>query len=285
MFYDWGRYLEKRLNVVYLDQRGCGESAHYRFASPLAPTKEEARDFSIANLLKDIEGVRTFLKLQRWYVLGHSWGGMLGIAYVAGHPHRVLGYVHMDGMISVPMTRESVLANAERNLTRFAEAKEKQRRDAAEQGLAIVRQLRSLPQDDAQRLFGALSLAMGPGELYFPRDQQARFAAFTAKMMEAIARYKVPFEALLAFEPGLALVQNDGFLMKDVRPLLSAISAPSLVINGEQDGVITPQMARIVHQAVSSSRLVLLDECGHFPFADRPAEAAREILKLVGSRR
>src|SRR5579862_5086197 len=74
MFYPWGPALEKNLNVIYLDQRGCGESTRYHSVSP-SQTQEALREFAIVNQIKDIEGVREYLKISRWYVLGHSWGG------------------------------------------------------------------------------------------------------------------------------------------------------------------------------------------------------------------
>ncbi|WP_309714162.1 alpha/beta fold hydrolase [Armatimonas sp.] len=65
MFYPWGVALESKLNLVYLDQRGCGESEKL--------TPQTAKSFTVATLLKDIEAVRAHLKLGKWFVLGHSW--------------------------------------------------------------------------------------------------------------------------------------------------------------------------------------------------------------------
>ena len=86
MFYPWGPSLEKTLNVVYLDQRGSGESARLPVANVMAPKPAEIKGYTIANLVADIEGVRQILKVDKWYVLGHSWGGMLGLEYVTAHP-------------------------------------------------------------------------------------------------------------------------------------------------------------------------------------------------------
>src|SRR5262245_40270264 len=51
-FYPWGQLLEKQLNVVYLDQRGCGLSQRVRFATPGQPTADEAKGFQFADMVR-----------------------------------------------------------------------------------------------------------------------------------------------------------------------------------------------------------------------------------------
>jgi proline iminopeptidase len=53
----------------------------------------------------------------------------------------------------------------------------------------------------------------------------------------------------------------------DSRPGLRHVSVPALVIQGVQDPIAT---AEIVRDAVPGSRLVLIDECGHFPWIEQP---------------
>jgi pimeloyl-ACP methyl ester carboxylesterase len=62
---------------------------------------------------------------------------------------------------------------------------------------------------------------------------------------------------------------------------LSKIAAPTLIINGKQDKIITPVSAQITKSAIKNSRLVLLDGCGHFPFAEQPQQSASAILSFV----
>lgn len=52
--------------MVYLDHRGCGRSE-------LSPSQ----NYSLDRLLNDIEELRIFLGINEWYVMGHSFGGIL----------------------------------------------------------------------------------------------------------------------------------------------------------------------------------------------------------------
>ena len=277
MFYPWGPSLEKTLNVVYLDQRGSGESARLTVANVMAPTPAEIKGYTVANLVEDIEGVRRSLKVDKWYVLGHSWGGMLGLEYVTAHPDRVLGYIHMDGLVSVPQMQASILDSAEK---KFAAATPK---DAAD--LAQVTQLRALPPDSPFRLFGALGLAMGQAGLYFAGDQTAGFAAAYQQIGAALKPYHLsPAVLAPASEPAAALIVSDHFLTRDDTPLLAKVVVPTLILNGKQDGVIPPSVAEAAHAAIKGSQLVELDNCGHFPFIEQPEKTTAAILGFVVSR-
>ncbi len=276
MFYPWGPSLEKSLNVVYLDQRGCGESARLSVADPENPKPSEIQGYTFRTLDADIEGVRQFLKVSKWYVLGHSYGGMLGVEYVAAHPEHVLGYIHMDGLVSVPQVQTAILDNA---ANKFAAAKD-------DGDLAAVAKLRALPPDNPARLIGAFGLALGPADLYFAGNQPAAFTAFYGQIGAAIKPYSVPPAALMpADEPGTALIVNDHYLTRDDTPLLAKIIVPVLIINGKQDGVITPQSAEAVHAAIKGSQLILLDACGHFPFFEQPQKTTQAILDFTNAQK
>ena len=274
MFYAWGPSLEKSVNVVYLDQRGCGESARLSVANPMDPQPAEIKGYTFETLIADIEGARQSLKVDKWFVLGHSYGGMLGLEYVAAHPDHVLGFVDMDSLVSVPQMQNAILDDAAK---KFAASTPKDGTD-----LAAVKQLQALPLDNPARLFGAFGLAMGPAGLYFAGDQKAAFAAFYGQIGQAVKPYNLPPAALMpANEPAVALIANDHFLTRDDTLLLANISVPALIINGRQDGIITPQSAEAAHAAMKGSRLVELDQCGHFPFLEQPKKTTAAILRFV----
>lgn len=74
--------------AVLFDQRGCGRSR------PLADTA--AADLSTnttAHLVEDIERLREHLGIDRWVVVGGSWGVTLALAYAQRHPARVSAMV------------------------------------------------------------------------------------------------------------------------------------------------------------------------------------------------
>jgi pimeloyl-ACP methyl ester carboxylesterase len=63
----------------------------------------------------------------------------------------------------------------------------------------------------------------------------------------------------------------------DLRPLLSRIRRPALVLAGELDPVFGPAQARLAARAVLGAHLVVLPDCGHLPALDAP-DAYREVV-------
>ncbi|MGH6923906.1 MAG: prolyl aminopeptidase [Propylenella sp.] len=88
----------QKYRIILFDQRGCGQS------TPNA--RRSDADLSVNttdHLLGDIELLRRHLNVERWLMLGHSWGTTLGPAYAERHPERIAALV----LIGVTMTRRS----------------------------------------------------------------------------------------------------------------------------------------------------------------------------------
>ena len=70
-------------HAFLFDQRGAGRSHPY--LSLAANTTD--------HLVADIETIRTHFGIERWLVVGGSWGSTLALAYAQAHPQRVAGMV------------------------------------------------------------------------------------------------------------------------------------------------------------------------------------------------
>jgi proline iminopeptidase len=65
-----------RYRIILVDQRGCGQS------TPHASLQEN----TTWDLVADIEALRTHLGIDRWQVVGGSWGSTLALTYALTHP-------------------------------------------------------------------------------------------------------------------------------------------------------------------------------------------------------
>ncbi|MCR8981424.1 alpha/beta fold hydrolase [Brevibacillus laterosporus] len=70
--------------VIRFDQRGCGRS-NYTDACQLQ------------TCLTDIEEIRKYYQIEKWIIVGHSWGADLALAYTLYYPESVYGLVYMSG--------------------------------------------------------------------------------------------------------------------------------------------------------------------------------------------
>ena len=283
MFYHWGPLLEKSLNVVYLDQRGCGGSQRFPAPDPFNPSQNPAlKKFTVENMVKDIEGVREFLHVNKWYVLGHSWGGLLGLVYVTTDPEHVLGFIDMDGAYSFRELQDSVLDNCMIRFQKQAETGTADQKKTAAELIQQVETLKKLPPSNPERLFGAFQLAMGSAGLYFSENSAKKFSEFQKEIQAAVAPYHVsPLHLAQSYEPALGLIQTDHLATLDETGLLHRVKVPTLILNGKEDGVVTPAMAEKAHKEMRDSELDILNQCGHFPFEERPNKTAADILAFV----
>jgi proline iminopeptidase len=84
--------------AIGFDQRGCGRS-------------EGGGPFDVATAVSDMDAVREAWGIDRWVVLGHSWGASLGLAYAIAHPERTTGLVYVSGTGVDPAWHDEYRAN------------------------------------------------------------------------------------------------------------------------------------------------------------------------------
>jgi proline iminopeptidase len=73
----------ERFHAVLFDQRGSGRSR----------PKGRREDNTLPHLIADMETIREKFALERWMIVGGSWGATLALAYAEAHPDRVSGIV------------------------------------------------------------------------------------------------------------------------------------------------------------------------------------------------
>lgn len=73
----------ERFHAVLFDQRGAGRSR----------PKGCREANTLPHLIADMEMIRENLGIERWMIIGGSWGATLGLAYAEAHPARVSGIV------------------------------------------------------------------------------------------------------------------------------------------------------------------------------------------------
>ena len=74
---------------------------------------------------------------------------------------------------------------------------------------------------------------------------------------------------------------NAGYGDFDYRPKLGRVAKPTLVVVGEHDRTTTPRAARILHEGIVGSELVIIPSVGHLSFVERTdvyLDAVRRFL-------
>ena len=75
-----GNSLEKNMQMIYMDQRGSGESG-------------TSENYHLDKMVQDIEELRQHLKLKKIFLLAHSFGGIIAMNYAKKYPEHTKGLI------------------------------------------------------------------------------------------------------------------------------------------------------------------------------------------------
>ncbi len=82
--------------VITYDQLGSGLSDHPE------NLPEWTQGGNVDRFVRTLETIRTTLGIERWHVIGHSWGSAIALRYAAEHPDHTASAVLMGTFISTP---------------------------------------------------------------------------------------------------------------------------------------------------------------------------------------
>ncbi len=242
--------LSRSFRLIYYDQRGRGRSS--RRVCPEAVNVESEVD--------DLERLRQYFDLGAMALLGHSWGSLLAMEYATRHSNHVS---HLILMNTAPASHT--------DLKRFRE-----HREAAEATSLTTMQTISNTREyvdgdieaDAEYYRAHFSRA-------FRRLDHLEFVVRRLRTHftpEDIVKARAIEDRLYA--------QTCLSREYDLPARLGKLNTPTLVIHGDHD-FIPVECARNVADAVSGSRLVVLSECGHFAYLERPDEVLDAAIDFL----
>ena len=86
----------------FLPQQGIEFYYYDQLGSHYSDQPDDVSLWNIDRFREEVEQVRSALGLTDFYLLGHSWGGMLGIEYMLKYPKHVKGFVLSSMTASIP---------------------------------------------------------------------------------------------------------------------------------------------------------------------------------------
>ena len=222
--------LSQHRQLIFFDQRGRGKSQQ----------PPGSRKATIDHDAGDAKAIREALGIDRWNVLGHSWGGGIAMLYTAQDHAAVSKLVLVD---AVGPTSEWLSHLHSRALGRLTGEK----------------------RDILDRL--------DPQDLH--RDDIDAHAAYTSSLYPAWfadLEFGSIFSSPRANSPTGAAVaarlRREGY---DWTREISTIHVPTLIIHGDHD-LLDMSVPESIHALIRGSRISIVHNAGHMPFWEAPEE-------------
>ena len=218
------------INVLFYDQFGSGRSDE----------PSDLSKYTVDYGVEETEEVRKQIFNDKVVMLGHSYGGMLALAYALKYQDNLVGLIVSNGLSSVPLTVQEMrrlieeLPEKYRNaIKRYEQVQDYQNPEYLEAVQYFYRQhvirLDELPE---------------PVKVSFEYAQKRR----TYAIMNGPNEFTIT-----------GTIKDF-----DITDQLHKIRVPTLIITGKYDEV-TPRIAEIMHSRIRNSRLVLFENSSHMP--------------------
>lgn len=250
-----------RQRVVLFDQRGAGQSQPHG----------EIRNNDSEKLVADIELIRDRLHIDRWMVVGGSWGATLALLYAARHAQ------HISAMV----LRGSFLAS-DRELIWFFQSLRAMVPEAWER-LTV-----GWHDDQRRQVLATLGRQLLQGSAVEAEDAATRWGAYEDAVMQAMSgKFNPPGAATPASARAIGKYRIQAHYLlnacfaSDVDFLSAANQlrdTPIVIVHGTHDLVCPPENAARIAQMMPHARLHWVPRGGHTPADPLIAAALRDAV-------
>jgi proline iminopeptidase len=243
MFGTWLDPLADDVRLLLVDERSQGRS------DPAPP-----ETWTLAHHARDVEALAEALGLERYAVLGHSFGAFIALQHAVDFPGRPAGTIVSSGLPS-----ERFLPHVEAQLAAFEPVELREQVTTS-----WAREAEARTPDDVAQLF-ADQLPFHFADPHDPRIDDLRGAMAGAVYAPDVLR----------------TAATDGYGHIEVEDRLGDVTHPLLVIAGRHDRTCSVQGAEAIASGVPAADLVVLEDSGHMTYVEEPnayREAVRHFL-------
>lgn len=236
-----GNNLEKNMQMIYMDQRGSGES-------------DTSDNYHLDKMIQDIEELRLHLKLKKVFLLAHSFGGIIAVNYAKKYPQ------HIKGII---------LANVTLQFLNDESVKEQ-----IEYGNSLLQaKNRTVPKDSLSSELSKISSALRKKRIGY------KFLTEDIETIKEMDKIDSLHPRIIDF--GMAVIsKSKGFpeYYADYAPITKDIRVPVLIITGKNDKAVGTQHYKTFR--FPNQKVISIDG-GHLLYYEKNKEFVKAVTHFV----
>jgi len=249
--------LKDSLYVIMIDQRGVCRSEEIN--------EDEA--FGLNDLIEDCEELKKVLQIEKWSVIGHSFGGYLALLYALIYPSSIEKIIFEGPTFDFALTSRALLQKTGTLLKKYG------KEAAAEECLTY-----SSSNANSEELLDAYirlsdELDEKRMEIYNYKEDETDDSLYSDEEWEQFSnRSKIHFDRL----------KSEGACHTSLLSKIKDVQNPMLLIVGKYDVVTCEKQVEIFNKDARNGKYIAFEESGHSPHyeeADRFAETVMHFLK------
>jgi len=264
---------EKFFTVVQWDQRGAGKT----YASN---DKELQRGtMNVPQMEQDTLDVVNYLrgrfKREKIFVVGHSWGSVLGLWLAHEHPELIFAYVGVGQIVNTQQNEDVAYQDA------LQQARSRQN----EQALKDLESIAPFPPPKFD-LRKSRSARDWEGQLLGPPPSATDFTNTKRILSDVIAAPEYSLADDYGFVSGMSF--SVGILAPplanvDLSQLGLDFRAPIFFFEGRQDPFCRPSLIWDYHQTITAphKEFIWFENSSHFPFFEEQQKFSEELVQRV----
>jgi proline iminopeptidase len=229
----WLDSLSDTFRLLYIDLRGQGRSQ-----------RVDPATLTLSRFALDVTKLAEALRLQKYAVLGHSFGSFVALAHAieqGGASHYVLSGCTASFTKTAP--------EIQHNLKIFEPV---ELRNEVTQSWALEAQAKT--QEDVEQL---MTMQM---PFHFATTQSEGYRLYLEEEAQRQAIYAP--EVLAYFSANEYAIEYED--------QLGVITKPTLVVTGAYDRTCTPRASSELHAGIPGSELAIVPDAGHMTFIEQP---------------
>jgi len=252
-FHPWFSRTKKYARVIYYDQRGCGLSDYNPGES----------GYSVEQAVEDLDSIRKALNIDKWVVLGYSYGGFLAQYYTIHYPERVAGLVLMGASpgMWVEMERsrqQEFISDEERNRMR-----------------EIRKELRKIAQENDWPPEKTLALLVYNNHLNGDWKRQNYYRP-TREGLARMARYEWMHDQ----NNYRGMIFSSQYKV-NLTGAFENCPVPTLITEGRWDLTWNTDKPEILHKNHPGSELVFFEKAGHGIYEEEPDKFFKVLKNFI----
>jgi pimeloyl-ACP methyl ester carboxylesterase len=217
----------------------------------------------------------TRFKREKIFVLGHSWGSLLGLWLVHEHPELIYAYVGTGQVVNMDQNAESV----------FRDAVQQARDSHNEQAVKYLESIAHYPPPNAD-LAVMSNVNQWAEQLLGPPPSGQGFTDIRRLLSDLVSAPEYSLADDYGFIRGQSLSANvllPEAMKVDRNKLGINFRAPILFFEGRHDPYCRPSLIWDYTQTITAlqKEFVWFDNSGHFPFYEEQQKFTDELVQRV----